>query len=311
MTPVAPLLLSIVSPVYRADVLVAELVQRLVQVLEPLTSDFEIILVDDRSPDESWTRIQTEAARDPRVRGLRLSRNFGQHQAITAGLDRCRGEWVVVMDCDLQDRPEEIPALLARARQGYDLVLAQRTNRQDSWGKKLLSRAFYRVLTYLTETPQDPTVANFGIYHRKVITAVLAMRENIQYFPTMVRWVGFRRASLPVQHAGRAAGRSSYNLSRRLNKGLEVIMANSDKLLRLIVKLGLLLSGGALLFAVGLLVRYLMGQSYQLAYTGLILSGWFLAGMLMIAIGLVGLYVGETFEQVKKRPLYIVDEETP
>ena len=309
MSPIAPLLLSIVSPVYRADVLVAELVQRLVQVLEPLTPDFEIILVDDRSPDESWTRIQVEAARDPRVRGLRLSRNFGQHQAITAGLDRCRGEWVVVMDCDLQDRPEEIPALLARARQGYDLVLAQRTNRQDSWSKKLLSRAFYLVLTYLTETPQDPTVANFGIYHRKVIAAVLAMRESIQYFPTMVRWVGFRVAYLPVQHAGRVAGRSSYSLSRRLNQGIEVIMANSDKPLRLTVKLGLLLSGGAFLFVPITLVRYWIGQIYQPGYASLIISIWFFSGLLLSVLGMVGLYVGKTFEQVKNRPLYVVDDE--
>ncbi|MBH8567824.1 glycosyltransferase family 2 protein [Microvirga sp. STS02] len=308
MTPAAPLLLSVVSPVYRADVLVAELVQRLVRVLEPLAADFEIILVDDRSPDESWQRIQTEMTRDPRVHGLRLSRNFGQHAAITAGLDRSRGEWVVVMDCDLQDLPEEIPALLALAYQGYDLVLAQRTNRQDSWSKKMLSRTFYRILTYLTETPQDPTVANFGIYHRKVIAAVLAMRESIQYFPTMVRWVGFRRAYLSVQHARRAAGRSSYSLSRRLNQALGIIMVNTDKPLRLLVKLGMLLTGGALLCAGVLLARCWVGKVYRPGYASLIISSWFLAGMLMAALGLVGLYLGKTFEQVKKRPLYIVDE---
>ncbi|GAC1605427.1 MAG: glycosyltransferase family 2 protein [Hymenobacter sp.] len=310
MTPVAPLLLSVVSPVYRADVLVAELVQRLVQVLEQVTPDFEIILVDDRSPDESWDRIQAEAARDPRVRGLRLSRNFGQHQAITAGLDRALGEWVVVMDCDLQDRPEEIPALLARARQGYDLVLARRTDRQDTWGKQVLSRWFYCVLSYLTDARQDPAVANFGIYHRKVIAAVLAMRESIQYFPTLVRWVGFRLAYMPVQHAGRGAGRSSYSLSRRLNQGLEVIMANSDKPLRLAVKLGLLLSGGAFLFVPITLERYWVGHIYQPGYASLIISIWFFSGLLLSVLGMVGLYVGKTFEQVKNRPLYIIDEET-
>jgi len=310
MTTAVPPLLSIVSPIYLADVMVAELVQRLVQVLESLTPDFEIILVDDRSPDQSWARIQTEAARDPRVRGVRLSRNFGQHQAITAGLDQCRGEWVVVMDCDLQDRPEEIPALLARARQGYDLVLAQRTNRQDSWSKKLPARAFYRVLTYLTEMPQDPTVANFGIYHRKVIAAVLAMRESIQYFPTMVRWVGFRLAYLPVRHAGRAAGRSSYSLNRRLNQALEVILANSDKPLRLTVKGGLILSGGVILFVPITLWRYWVGQISQPGYASLIISIWFFAGLLLSVLGMVGLYVGKTFEQAKNRPLYFVDEQT-
>jgi len=295
---------------YRAGEMVEELVQRLVVVLEAISPYFEIILVDDRSPDDSWVRILTQSAKDPRVQGLRLSRNFGQHYAITAGLDRCRGEWVVVLDCDLQDRPEEIAALFAAAQQGYDLVLARRTNRQDSWSKKLLSRLFYRVLSYLTETPQDPTVANFGIYHRKVIAAVLAMRENIRYFPTMVRWVGFRVAYLDVAHGRRAVGRSSYGLSQRLNQALDITLANSDKPLRLAVKFGLVLSGGAFLFVPITLWRYWVGRISQPGYASLIISIWFFSGLLLSVLGMVGLYIGKTFEQVKNRPLYLVDEQT-
>ena len=295
---------------YLAGEMVEELVQRLVVVLEAISPYFEIILVDDRSPDDSWVRILTQSAKDPRVQGLRLSRNFGQHYAITAGLDRCRGEWVVVLDCDLQDRPEEIAALFAAAQQGYDLVLARRTNRQDSWNKKLLSRLFYRVLSYLTETPQDPTVANFGIYHRKVIAAVLAMRENIRYFPTMVRWVGFRVAYLDVAHGRRAVGRSSYGLSQRLNQALDITLANSDKPLRLAVKFGLVLSGGVFLFVPITLWRYWVGQISQPGYASLIISIWFFSGLLLSVLGMVGLYIGKTFEQVKNRPLYLVDEQT-
>ena len=310
MTSTAPVLLSVVSPIYLAGEMVEELVQRLVIVLEAISPYFEIILVDDRSPDDSWMRILTQSAKDPRVQGLRLSRNFGQHYAITAGLDRCRGEWVVVLDCDLQDRPEEIAALFAAAQQGYDLVLARRTNRQDSWNKKLLSRLFYRVLSYLTETPQDPTVANFGIYHRKVIAAVLAMRENIRYFPTMVRWVGFRVAYLDVAHGRRAVGRSSYGLSQRLNQALDITLANSDKPLRLAVKFGLVLSGGVFLFIPITLWRYWVGQISQPGYASLIISIWFFSGLLLSVLGMVGLYIGKTFEQVKNRPLYLVDEQT-
>ena len=295
---------------YLAGEMVEELVQRLVVVLEAISPYFEIILVDDRSPDDSWVRILTQSAKDPRVQGLRLSRNFGQHYAITAGLDRCRGEWVVVLDCDLQDRPEEIAALFAAAQRGYDLVLARRTNRQDSWSKKLLSRLFYRVLSYLTETPQDPTVANFGIYHRKVIAAVLAMRENIRYFPTMVRWVGFRVAYLNVAHGRRAVGRSSYGLSQRLNQALDITLANSDKPLRLAVKFGLVLSGGVFLFIPITLWRYWVGQISQPGYASLIISIWFFSGLLLSVLGMVGLYIGKTFEQVKNRPLYLVDEQT-
>ena len=235
---------SIISPVYQAADSVAELVRRLHAALQPLTPDYEVILVDDRSTDDSWARIVELAGQDDRVHGLRLSRNFGQHRAITAGLDHCRGEWVVVLDCDLQDRPEEIPALFAAARSGYDAVLARRTTRRDSWHKKLLSRLFYRLLSYLTEVPQNPEVANFGIYHRKVIDAVRAMRENIRYFPTMVRWVGFRTGCLDVEHARRPAGTSTYKLGRRLQLAIDILLANSDKPLRLTVKWGLLLAGG-------------------------------------------------------------------
>jgi dolichol-phosphate mannosyltransferase len=309
MPPTAPVLLSIISPVYQAEATVAELVARLVAVLEPLSSQFEIILVDDRSADSSWACIQQEVTRDARVQGLRLSRNFGQHRAITAGLDLCRGEWVVVMDCDLQDLPEEIPGLFAHAQQGYDLVLAQRTVRQDSWSKKLFSRLFYHILHYLTETPQDPAVANFGIYHRKVITAVLAMRESIRYFPTMVRWVGFRTGYLSVRHASRSTGNSSYGLNQRLQLGVDILLAYSDKPLRMTVKLGLLLSSGAFLFVPITLLRYWIGQIDQPGYTSLIISIWFFSGLLLSVLGMVGLYIGKTFEQVKNRPLYIVDEE--
>lgn len=307
MPPTTPILFSVVSPVYWAEGTVAELVQRLVAALELISPQFEIILVDDRSPDASWNRIQEQTTRDPRVRGLRLSRNFGQHRAITAGLDQCRGEWIIVMDCDLQDRPEEIPALFAEAQRGYDLVLARRSHRQDSWSKKQLSRLFYRILSYLADTPQDPAVANFGIYHRKVIAAVLAMRESIRYFPTMVRWVGFRTGYLDVTHAERAVGRSSYGLSQRLHLALDILLANSDKPLRLTVKAGLVLSSGAFLFVPITLIRYWVGQISQPGYTSLIISIWFFSGLLLSVLGMVGLYIGKTFEQVKQRPLYIVD----
>ena len=309
--PVVPgPLLSIVSPVFRAEELVDELVRRIQASLGPVTEDYEIILVDDCSPDGAWARIRAHAARDPRVRGLRLSRNFGQHRAITAGLDRCRGEWVVVLDCDLQDRPEEIPALLAAARQGYDLVLARRAARQDAWHRQLLSRWFYRLLSYLTDTPQDPAVASFGIYHRRVIAAVLTLRESIQCFPVLVRWVGFRAGYLAVTHAGRPVGRSSYGLSQRLHLGLDVLLASSDKPLRLTVKAGLLLAGGAFLLVPVTLLRYWVGQISQPGYTSLVISVWFFSGLLLAVLGMVGLYIGKTFEQVKSRPLYVVDDAT-
>lgn len=304
-------LFSIISPVYRAENLIDELVRRIKASLVPITENYEIILVDDRGPDNSWQRIEEQAARDPRVRGVRLSRNFGQHKAITAGLEYARGEWIVVMDCDLQDRPEEIPNLYEYAcHEGYDLVFARRVERQDSWLKRAGSRWFYRVLSYLTETEQDPTIANFGIYHRKVVVAVLAMRESIRYFPTMVRWVGFRAGKVAVAHAERPEGSSSYNLRRLLYLALDIILAYSDKPLRLTIKLGLSISAVAFMFVLFTLTRYVLGHDWQPGYASVIISIWFFAGLGLSVLGMVGLYIGKTFEQVKNRPIYVVDIRT-
>lgn len=304
-------LISIVSPVYRAENLVDELVCRIHRSMASLTSNYEIILVDDRGPDNSWTLIQAQADRDPRVRGIRLSRNFGQHKAITAGLEQATGEWIIVMDCDLQDQPEEIPALYHYAQsQGFDIVFGRRVERQDSWLKRMGSRVFYAVLSYLTETKQDPAIANFGIYHRKVVVAVLAMRESIRYFPTMVRWVGFRAGSLAVAHAERSEGVSSYNLRRLINLALDIILAYSDKPLRLTVKLGLSISAVAFIMVLVTLLRYSLGHAWEPGYISLIISIWFFAGLILSVLGMVGLYIGKTFEQVKNRPIYLVDLRT-
>ena len=307
----SPPLFSIVSPVYRADNLVDELVFRIQANLQLLTESYEIILVDDRSPDNSWAHIQAQASRDQRVRGVRLSRNFGQHKAITAGLELARGEWVVVMDCDLQDRPEEIPALYELAQQrGYDLVFARRIQRQHSWLKHVGSQLFYWILSYLTETPQDSAIANFGIYQRKVIVAVLAMRESIRYFPTMVRWVGFRPGYLDVNHAERPIGSSSYTLNSLSKLAFDIILSYSDKPLRLTVKLGLCISATAFLLVLITLVRYGLGHTWEPGYVSLIVSIWFFAGLILSVLGMVGLYIGKTFEQVKNRPIYLVDGRT-
>ena len=288
--------------------LLDELVRRTQASMGSLGEDYEIILVDDCGPGDSLARIVANAARDPRVRGVRLSRNFGQHKAITAGLAQARGEWVVVMDCDLQDQPEEIPALFRYAqRGGYDLVLARRVVRQDSWFKRQASVVFYHVLSYLTETPQDPAIANFGVYHRKVIVAVLAMRESIRYLPTMVRWVGFRAGSLAVAHAERSEGTSSYNLRRLTSLALDIILAYSDKPLRMVIKLGMSISVISFIFIAVTLLRCFSGHTWQPGYASLIVSVWFFSGLVLSVLGMVGLYIGKIFEQVKGRPMYLID----
>ena len=300
--------ISVVSPVYRGEKMVSELVRRNVEALSGMGVDYEIILVNDASPDESWKAIEAECKKNPKVKGLNLSRNFGQHYAITAGLSYAQGDWVVVMDCDLQDRPEEIPNLYAKAQEGYDSVLAQRVQRSHGWFKKLGSKCFYKLFSYLTETKQDASVANFGIYNRKVIDAVLSMGDAMRYFPTQIQWVGFQRAYLPIQHDERAEGKSTYNMSRLFKLAFDTIISFSDKPMRLMVKMGLLVTLISFIVGIVFLVRYCMGQIEVLGFTSLIISLWLLGGIIISLIGVVGIYLGKLFEKAKDRPTFIVDE---
>lgn len=302
-------LISVVSPVYKAEAVILELVSRISTSVETLTFDYEIILVDDRSPDCSWQKMVEIAKVNSKVKAVRLSRNFGQHYAITAGIDHARGEWVVVMDCDLQDRPEEIIRLYQKAIEGFDAVLARRVERKDSFIKKMFSKVFYRTLGYLTGTHQDESIANFGIYHYKVISSIKSLRESIRYFPTMVQWVGFSSARLDVEHAERSQGKSNYNFNRLLRLALDIMLAFSDKPIRMVIKFGLLVALLSFVF-VGLTVyKWLNNEIEVLGYASLIISIWFLTGCILVTIGVVGLYVGKTFEGVKNRPLYIIDDE--
>jgi len=300
--------ISVVSPVYNAKAILADLVDQLTKVIKPLNKDFEILLIEDGSKDKSWEEIEKLCLQYPEIKGIRLSRNFGQHHAISAGLTLAKGEWVVVMDCDLQDQPSEITNLLSKAREGYDVVLARRVLRQDGFFKKLSSSIFYFVLSWLTGMKHDPTIANFGIYSRKVIDAINSMPESIRYFPTMVRWVGFQTTSISVEHAKRKKGKTSYNFKRLLNLALDICLAYSDKPLRLVIGAGFLISILGFIFAVIMIVQALRGEILVLGYASLIVSIWLLSGLVIFITGVVGLYVGKCFEGIKRRPSFIISE---
>lgn len=302
--------LSIVSPVYRAEKIVSELVKQIKESVSTITDNFEIILVNDCSPDNSWEKIEYECAQDLRVKGVNLSRNFGQHYAITAGLNYTKGEWVVVMDCDLQDRPDEIPNLYKKAQEGWDSVFAQRTVRNDSFVKRFMSKSFYSLFSYLTETKQDPSVANFGIYNRCVVDAILSMHDQIRFFPTMVQWVGFRKFYLPVKHSERFEGKTSYNFRALAMLALNTILAFSDKPLRLTAKLGFFIATISFVTGIFYFIMYLTGHIHVLGFTSMILSVWFLSGIIMMILGMLGLYIGKVFEKVKERPTFIVSKTT-
>lgn len=307
-----PPFISVVVPVYGCAAALPELHQRLTVTLAGFAVDYQIILVNDCSPDGSWAQVQALAAADSRVLGLDFSRNFGQHAAITAGLDRAIGEWVIVMDCDLQDAPEEIPRLYAHARsQELDVVFGRRANRQDSAAKQWSGHAFHRLLAWLGGPRQDPATGNFGIFHRRVVAALGLLRETTRAFPLQVRWLGFHQGLLDVQHAARAHGRSSYGFGQLVRLAIAVVLAYSDKPLRLLIKLGAGIMLGALLGGIGLAGWLCTGQSGTVPLViSVLLSVWLLGGLIVAGLGLVGLYVSRTFDGVKNRPLYVVREET-
>jgi polyisoprenyl-phosphate glycosyltransferase len=302
--------LSVVSPVYRAELVLDELVERIAKSIPSAFNSYEIILVDDFSPDKSWNKIVEISNNNSNVRGFKLSRNFGQHYAITAGLNQVFGDYVVVLDCDLQDQPEEIEKLFNESQKGFDIVLARRYERKDSFYKKTVSKLFYKTLSYLTGTKQDATVANFGIYSKQVIDEIVKLEEKIKYFPTMVKWVGFSTSYVNVEHASRSEGKSNYNLKKLLNLALDIILAYSDKPLRLIIKFGLSIAMISFLMVFYVLYEKFTGKVSVSGYASLIISIWFLSGCLLTTLGVVGLYIGKIFEGVKNRPSYIIEKST-
>ncbi len=298
--------LSIVSPVYKAKLIVPELVRRIVLAVSEITEEFEVILVDDGCPDNSWTAIEEVCSNDLRVKGVKLSRNFGQHYAITAGLSNSSGQWVVVMDCDLQDRPEEIHKLFTKANEGYDIVFARRIIRKDAFLKRMSSKMFHSLYGYLSGFKSDPTIANFGIYSKNVIDEFNKMQEKSRSFPSLVNYLGFRKTSIEVEHAERSEGESSYSLSRLLRLSFDVILANSNKPLKLTIKLGFFISFFSFALAIYNLIAHWFGIIKVPGFTSTIFSIWFVGGLILFVLGIHGLYVGKIFDQVKNRQLYIV-----
>ena len=277
--------------------------------MERIGEDYEIILVDDRSPDNSWEVMKVLSSQNPKIKSIRLSRNFGQHSAIFAGLTRAKGDWVVVMDCDMQDQPKEIAKLYKKALEGYDIVLGQRENRKDKFLKKLTSRLFYKVFNYLSGANFDNNVANFGIYHQKTIKSILDMKDYVKFFSLFINWIGFKSISIPIEHGEREEGKSTYSVGRLFKQAFNVIISFSDKPLRLFINFGLSIS--ILSFVLGIYYLYLSitHKITQPGFSSLILSIWFLSGIIISCIGIVGVYLGKTFDQAKGRPTFIIDEE--
>ena len=300
--------LSCVVPVYGCAGCLEALHHRLRESLESLTESFELIFVDDRSPDGAWEVLTELAARDPAVRAIRLSRNFGQHAAITAGLRESRGRWTVVMDCDLQEPPEAIPRLYAKAQEGYEIVHSQRSG-TPSRPRRIAGSAYFRLRNFFLKTNTGANQGTLSILSRKVVDAFLELRDVHREYLIALDWLGYDQAMIDVDAAPRHSGESSYTLRQLVRVAVDGMFFQTTILLRWIVALGFLLTAAGLGLAGYHLFVYFTSDP-PAGYTSLAVLLLVLSGFVITSLGVVGLYVGKVFEQVKDKPLFVVDERT-
>ncbi|HEY2153256.1 MAG TPA: glycosyltransferase family 2 protein [Vicinamibacterales bacterium] len=299
--------ISVVVPVYGCRDALHSLHERTSRVLASLTDKYEIILVDDCDNQGSWQVASELAHADPAVKAFRLSRNFGQHAALTAGLAQCRGGWAVVMDCDLQDPPENIPALYAKALEGNDVVLARRKQKKHSLFRRLAARAYFKLMNALTNLELDGEYGSFSIISRKVIDAFLRFRDQDRHYLFILNWLGFRTATIEYEQASRHNGESAYSLTHLIRHAVDGMFFQTTVLLRWIVYVGFWVSLAGFLLTFWYVYMYL-GYSVYPGYTSIVVLLLLIGGFIIMSTGVAGLYIGKVFDQVKGRPLYVIDE---
>jgi len=302
--------LSVVVPAFNEQDNVEPMYERLVEALDGVVDGLEILFVDDGSADGTWERVAGLAARDGRVRGVRFARNFGHQAAVTAGVDAARGTAVVIIDADLQDPPEVIPELVARWREGWEVVYAQREHREGETAfKKATAAAFYRLLRGITSVDIPVDTGDFRLMGPGALAAFRALPERNRFIRGLVSWVGFPQAAVRYQRHARHAGETKYPLKKMVRFAIDGITSFSFLPLRLATWTGFFVSGMAFLYILVVIVLKFLGINWP-GYTSLMAAILFLGGVQLIMIGILGEYLGRVFDEVKRRPLYLVREST-
>ncbi len=299
---------SLAIPVFNEQEVLPELLRRLAAVLDAIPGGpHEVVFVNDGSRDRTLEILTAAAARDPRLCIVSFSRNFGHQAALTAALDHATGDVVLAMDADLQDTPEVLPDLLARLDEGYDVVVVRRIERKESWWLRTAYHTAYRLIARMSDIPLAVDAGDFALMSRRVVDAMRSLPEHERYLRGLRTWVGFRQTTVEVPRAARAAGETKYSLGKLISLALDGAFSFSVVPLRLSAGLGFIAFSGALLFSLyAIYARVVLGQSPQ-GFTALIVVLTFLIGILLIALWIIGEYVGRIYAEVKRRPLYIVE----
>lgn len=302
-----PFRLSMAVPLYNEEKVLPEFLRRTRSVIDSLAGGpHEMVLVDDGSADRTLAILEEAAAADPRLVVVALSRNFGHQAALTAALDHCSGDAVVLMDADLQDAPEAIPLFVEKFQQGYDVVYATRASRKEAWWLKLSYFLFYRLLAMLSELSLPVDAGDFALLSRRVVEQLRRLPEHHRYLRGLRSWVGFRQIGIPIERAERHAGKSKYSLRKLMELASDGIFAFSIVPLRAAILAGLLATALSVIFALyAVYARLFLNRSPQ-GFTALVVLITFLSGILLFFLGIIGEYVGRLYEEVKARPLYIV-----
>ncbi len=303
--------LSIISPVYNAELIVSELVERISNVCRQNEYDFEILLVEDGSPDKSWEKIKENYSKNDRVVGIKLTRNFGQHAAITAGIAHASGDYVIVMDCDLQDSPEYIPDLIGKAKDGYDVVYTVKKNRKHGKLKNVTARLYQRLFNWLVSDQDHMSyssqIGSYSLMSRRVSESFLKVGDYRRHFLIILRFLGYNSTYIEIEHAPRLEGKSSYSLRKLLNHALDGIISQSTKLLKLTISVGLIISFCSMILGALIIIQALFFESAP-GWASTMVVVLFIGGLTIMSIGVSALYIGSIAEQVRNRPIFITDE---
>ena len=303
------LFVSVVLPVFNESENINELYKRLIAVLSiELCQDFELIFVDDGSSDDSWHMIKTLAKKDNKIKAIRFSRNFGHHIALTAGLDISSGGAVLTMDSDLQDYPEEIPKLINKYKEGYDVVFAIRQIRKFNFFKNFSSKLFTRIINLLaaTEIPINTTI--FRIMSRKVVESFLSFQERERFFTGLISYIGFSQVGVPIEHGNRHKGKTKYSFNKMISLAITSVTSFSYKPLRLASLIGMTFSFIGFGLTIFLLYRRFILNLGVEGWTSILVTIILLSGIQLLILGLLGEYIGKIYSEIKGRPLYIVDK---
>ena len=301
--------LSVVIPVLNEEGNVQELTERLVKVLEAAGESFEILFVDDGSRDATFPRLKQLSRNEPRLRVIRLARNYGQEAAVQAGMLRSRGRWVLQTDGDLQNPPEEIPKLLAERAQGYEIIYGARAARQDPLHRVVASRLMIWLMRHVLgiQLPQD--VTTFRLLDGDVARFIAGLPEKRKFFSALTEWSGARATSIPVAHDARRTGVTKYDLRKLVNHTFDLMVGFSVRPLRIIGAVGALFAAAGIAFALYRVAQKLLGVDITMGYTSLFSAVVIIGGLQLIALSVIGEYVGRIFLQTQDRPLYRVAEE--